>query len=328
MLLDFISFSENQKLKEEITELKSLTKNINNNILPPNPSYEIVNYSEEANTPHTSIKKIQSLIVTKKQLRPYTLLYEQHLLTRYSSGPQAMASSGSVQDESSLVYYFANLISNNVSLRPQERNVFRIAEVERSDICCLTSHVYLTKNINNNILPPNPSYEIVNYSEEANTPHTSIKKIQSLIVTKKQLRPYTLLYEQHLLTRYSSGPQAMASSGSVQDESSLDEGTVFRGKPPRKYIIVDIRPPTQSRPAEPLASERVKEFVVIVPESISVRSSPRTNKGKRVFDNNSEEEDTESNDEKNEKDVRLKHLLRNVLDPQSTSSTTAQLQRK
>ncbi|RHZ87391.1 hypothetical protein Glove_36g27 [Diversispora epigaea] len=32
---------------------------------------------------------------------------------------------------------------------------------------------------------------------------------------------------------------------------------LFGGKPPRKYLIVDIRPPTQSRPAEPLASERV-----------------------------------------------------------------------
>ncbi|RHZ71563.1 hypothetical protein Glove_256g45 [Diversispora epigaea] len=157
-----------------------------------------------------------------------------------------------------------------------------------------------------------------------------------------------------------------------------------------------------------------------IPESISVRSSPgdsgteseiipskrpkgrklkskkiaKTNKGKRVFGNDSEEEDTESDDEKNEKDARkklrrikaakelfrkndpnitdynkesllrmladrafhspemsdtdeedrsktvvnvydlswrsaeLKHLLRNVLDPKSASSTTAQLQRK
>ncbi|RHZ90212.1 hypothetical protein Glove_4g3 [Diversispora epigaea] len=114
-----------------------------------------------------------------------------------------------------------------------------------------------------------------------------------------------------------------------------------------------------------------------IPESISVRSSPgdsgteseiipskrpkgrklkskkiaKTNKGKRVFGNNSEE-DTESDDEKNKKDARnemktiiktinsefslnydqtftlLKHLLRNVLDPKSTSSTTAQLQQK
>ncbi|RHZ48077.1 hypothetical protein Glove_561g13 [Diversispora epigaea] len=90
-----------------------------------------------------------------------------------------------------------------------------------------------------------------------------------------------------------------------------------------------------------------------IPESISVRSSPgdsgteseiipskrpkerklkskkiaKTNKGKRVFGNDSEE-DTESDDEKNEKDARLKHLLRNVLDPKSASSTTVQLQRK
>ncbi|RHZ89861.1 hypothetical protein Glove_9g46 [Diversispora epigaea] len=69
-----------------------------------------------------------------------------------------------------------------------------------------------------------------------------------------------------------------------------------------------------------------------IPESISVRSSPgdsgteseiipskrpkgrklkskkiaKTNKGKRVFGNDSEEEDTESDDEKNEKDARKK----------------------
>ncbi|RHZ78926.1 hypothetical protein Glove_154g18 [Diversispora epigaea] len=40
-----------------------------------------------------------------------------------------------------------------------------------------------------------------------------------------------------------------------------------------------------------------------IPESISVRSSP-DDSGKRVFGNDSEEENTESDDEKNEKDAR------------------------
>ncbi|RHZ85843.1 hypothetical protein Glove_59g59 [Diversispora epigaea] len=100
-----------------------------------------------------------------------------------------------------------------------------------------------------------------------------------------------------------------------------------------------------------------------IPESISVRSSPgdsgteseiipskrskgrklkskkiaKTNKGKRVFGNDSEEEDTESDDEKNEKDVRneMKTIIKTInskfslnYDQTFTSANNCEIRRK
>ncbi|RHZ44664.1 hypothetical protein Glove_714g27 [Diversispora epigaea] len=140
-------------------------------------------------------------------------------------------------------------------------------------------------------------------------------------------------------------PKSSETSKKSVDISSLKEK--YNIRLPRSYKEQTSAPQTvqfseelESTIPETLIKNLDRFRKYRIPESISVRSSPgdsgtkseiipskrpkrrklkskkiaKTNKGKRVFGNNSEEEDTESDDEKNEKDARneMKTIIKTI----------------